>query len=90
MLEQILQDLYVGDPEWNIMLLRYFNPIGAHISGLIGEDPKGIPNNLVPYIAKVAVGQLETLGVFGDDYPTPDGTGVRDYIHVRIPGDGSP
>ena len=90
MLEQILQDLYVGDPEWNIMLLRYFNPIGAHISGLIGENPKGIPNNLVPYIAKVAVGQLEKLGVFGDDYPTPDGTGVRDYIHVRIPGDGSP
>lgn len=79
MLEQILQDLYVGDPEWNIMLLRYFNPIGAHISGLIGEDPKGIPNNLVPYIAKVAVGQLEKLGVFGDDYPTPVynlGTGV--------------
>ena len=82
MLEQILTDLHVGDPEWNIMLLRYFNPIGAHESGLIGEDPKGIPNNLVPYIAQVAVGKLKCLGVFGDDYDTPDGTGVRDYIHV--------
>lgn len=82
MLEQILTDLHVGDPEWNVILLRYFNPIGAHESGLIGEDPKGIPNNLVPYIAQVAVGKLECLGVFGDDYPTPDGTGVRDYIHV--------
>ena len=82
MLEQILTDLHVGDPEWNVMLLRYFNPIGAHPSGKIGEDPKGIPNNLVPYIAKVAVGKLDKLGVFGDDYDTHDGTGVRDYIHV--------
>ncbi len=82
MLEQILTDLYVGDNEWNIVLLRYFNPIGAHESGLIGEDPAGIPNNLLPYVAQVAVGKLECVGVFGDDYPTPDGTGVRDYIHV--------
>lgn len=82
MLEQILTDIQVGDPEWKVILLRYFNPIGAHKSGLIGEDPKGIPNNLVPYIAQVAVGKLQKLGVFGDDYPTPDGTGVRDYIHV--------
>ena len=82
MLEQILTDLHVGDPEWNVMLLRYFNPIGAHESGRIGEDPKGIPNNLVPYIAQVAVGKLKCLGVFGDDYDTHDGTGVRDYIHV--------
>lgn len=82
MLEQILTDLHTGDPEWNIMLLRYFNPIGAHQLGIIGEDPKGIPNNLVPYIAQVAVGKLDCLGVFGDDYSTPDGTGVRDYIHV--------
>lgn len=82
MLEQILTDLHVSDPEWNIVLLRYFNPIGAHKAGIIGEDPKGIPNNLVPYIAQVAVGKLEKLGVFGDDYDTPDGTGVRDYIHV--------
>ena len=82
MLEQILTDLHTGDPRWNITLLRYFNPIGAHESGLLGEDPKGIPNNLVPYIAQVAVGKLDCLGVFGDDYGTPDGTGVRDYIHV--------
>ncbi len=82
MLEQILTDLHVADPEWNVVLLRYFNPIGAHESGLIGEDPKGIPNNLLPYIAQVAVGKLSCLGVFGDDYDTPDGTGVRDYIHV--------
>ena len=82
MLEQVLTDLHVGDPEWNVVLLRYFNPIGAHESGMIGEDPKGIPNNLVPYIAQVAVGKRECLNVFGDDYPTPDGTGVRDYIHV--------
>lgn len=82
MLEQILTDLHVADSEWNVVLLRYFNPIGAHKSGLIGEDPKGIPNNLVPYIAQVAVGKLSCLGVFGDDYPTHDGTGVRDYIHV--------
>lgn len=82
MLEQILTDLHVSDPEWSVVLLRYFNPIGAHRAGIIGEDPKGIPNNLVPYIAQVAVGKLERLGVFGDDYDTPDGTGVRDYIHV--------
>jgi len=82
MIENILQDLYVSDKEWSIVLLRYFNPIGAHKSGLIGEDPNGIPNNLVPYIAKVAIGELDHLNVFGDDYPTKDGTGVRDYIHV--------
>ncbi|MCI9389656.1 MAG: UDP-glucose 4-epimerase GalE [Lachnospiraceae bacterium] len=82
MLEQILIDMHVSDPQWNVVLLRYFNPIGAHSSGKIGEDPKGIPNNLVPYIAQVAVGKLEKLGVFGDDYDTSDGTGVRDYIHV--------
>lgn len=82
MLEQILTDLNVADKEWNVVILRYFNPIGAHKSGLIGEDPKGIPNNLVPYVAQVAVGKLECLGVFGDDYNTIDGTGVRDYIHV--------
>ena len=82
MLEQILTDLHTADPEWKVVLLRYFNPIGAHESGRIGENPKGIPNNLVPYITQVAVGKLESLGVFGDDYDTPDGTGVRDYIHV--------
>lgn len=82
MLEQMLSDIYKADNEWNVVLLRYFNPIGAHESGLIGEDPSGIPNNLVPYISKVAVGKLECLGVFGDDYDTSDGTGVRDYIHV--------
>lgn len=82
MIEQILSDVYTADPEWNVMLLRYFNPIGAHASGRIGEDPKGIPNNLLPYVAQVAVGKLKEVGVFGDDYPTPDGTGVRDYIHV--------
>ncbi|MCI8813662.1 MAG: UDP-glucose 4-epimerase GalE [Lachnospiraceae bacterium] len=82
MLEQILTDMHVSDNQWNVVLLRYFNPIGAHPSGKIGEDPKGIPNNLVPYIAQVAVGKLDKLGVFGDDYDTPDGTGVRDYIHV--------
>lgn len=82
MIERILTDLYVSDNEWSIALLRYFNPIGAHASGLIGENPNGIPNNLVPYIARVAVGKLECLSVFGDDYNTPDGTGVRDYIHV--------
>ena len=81
-IEEILQDLYTSDPEWQIALLRYFNPVGAHESGLIGEDPKGIPNNLMPYIAQVAVGKLERLNVFGGDYPTRDGTGVRDYIHV--------
>lgn len=82
MIEQFLRDLVVADPEWSVVALRYFNPIGAHPSGLIGEDPNGIPNNLVPYIAQVAVGKLEKLHVFGGDYPTPDGTGVRDYIHV--------
>ena len=82
MLEQILTDVHTADPEWNVMLLRYFNPIGAHESGKIGEDPKGIPNNLLPYVAQVAVGKLPEVGVFGDDYDTPDGTGVRDYIHV--------
>lgn len=82
MLEQILQDLHVADPEWNVVILRYFNPIGAHESGLIGEDPSGIPNNLIPYITQVAVGKLDKLSVFGDDYNTPDGSGVRDYIHV--------
>lgn len=82
MLEQIFMDLQFAHPEWNIVLLRYFNPIGAHVSGLIGEDPNGIPNNLMPYITQVAVGKLEQLGIFGNDYPTHDGTGVRDYIHV--------
>lgn len=82
MMEQIMSDVQKADPEWNVILLRYFNPVGAHESGRIGEDPKGIPNNLMPYISQVAVGKLEKLGVFGDDYDTPDGTGVRDYIHV--------
>lgn len=82
MQEQILRDLWVSDHDWNIVLLRYFNPVGAHESGLIGEDPKGIPNNLMPYVAQTASGKLKRVGVFGNDYPTPDGTGVRDYIHV--------
>lgn len=82
MLEEILQDFHTADPEWNVILLRYFNPIGAHKSGRIGENPKGIPNNLMPYITQVAVGKLDYLGVFGDDYDTIDGSGVRDYIHV--------
>lgn len=82
MQENILKDLYTADPSWNIALLRYFNPVGAHPSGRIGEDPKGIPNNLMPYVAQVASGKLKRIGVFGNDYPTPDGTGVRDYIHV--------
>ena len=82
MIENILKDLQVSDPEWNIIILRYFNPVGAHHSGLIGEDPNGIPNNLMPYIAQVAVGKLDRIGVFGNDYETKDGTGVRDYIHV--------
>ena len=82
MIEGILRDIYVSDNEWSIALLRYFNPIGAHKSGLIGEDPNGIPNNLVPYVAQVALGKLEKLNVFGDDYDTKDGTGVRDFIHV--------
>ncbi|HPR18525.1 MAG TPA: UDP-glucose 4-epimerase GalE [Candidatus Cloacimonadota bacterium] len=82
MIEHILEDLYTSDPEWNIVMLRYFNPVGAHSSGLIGEDPAGIPNNLMPYISQVAVGKRPFLNVFGNDYPTPDGTGIRDYIHV--------
>ena len=82
MMEQIMTDVQKAKPDWNVILLRYFNPVGAHKSGRIGEDPKGIPNNLMPYISQVAVGKLEKLGVFGDDYDTPDGTGVRDYIHV--------
>jgi UDP-glucose 4-epimerase len=82
MIEWILRDIHTAAPECNVALLRYFNPVGAHASGRIGEDPNGIPNNLLPYIAQVAVGKLERLSVFGDDYPTPDGTGVRDYIHV--------
>lgn len=82
MLEQILSDMQKADSEWNVILLRYFNPIGAHKSGTIGENPNGIPNNLMPYITQVAVGKLKQLGVFGNDYDTPDGTGVRDYIHV--------
>ncbi|SDQ22219.1 UDP-glucose 4-epimerase GalE [Streptococcus equinus] len=82
MLEEILTDLYNSDNEWNVVLLRYFNPIGAHESGDLGEDPKGVPNNLLPYITQVAVGKLERVGVFGNDYDTKDGTGVRDYIHV--------
>ena len=82
MMEQIMSDVQKANPDWNVILLRYFNPVGAHKSGRIGEDPKGIPNNLMPYISQVAVGKLEKLGVFGNDYNTPDGTGVRDYIHV--------
>ena len=80
--EIMLNDVYKADNEWTVVLLRYFNPVGAHPSGLIGEDPRGIPNNLTPYIAKVAIGELKEVGVFGNDYDTPDGTGVRDYIHV--------
>jgi UDP-glucose 4-epimerase len=82
MMEQVFKDVQKADPEWNVVLLRYFNPIGAHKSGLIGEDPAGIPNNLLPYVAQVAIGRLKELSVFGNDYPTPDGTGIRDYIHV--------
>lgn len=81
-IEYILQDLFISDNSWNITLLRYFNPVGAHKSGLIGEDPNGIPNNLMPFVSQVAVGKLKELSIFGDDYPTIDGTGVRDYIHV--------
>ncbi len=88
MIEQILQDLYAADPAWQIALLRYFNPVGAHPSGLIGEDPGGHPNNLMPYISQVAVGRRERLSVFGSDYPTTDGTGVRDYIHVMDLAEG--
>ncbi len=82
MMEEILEDVYKADKNWNIVILRYFNPVGAHKSGMIGEDPNGVPNNLMPYISQVAVGKLNELAVFGDDYPTVDGTGVRDYIHV--------
>lgn len=82
MIEEILRDLYISDLDWSISLLRYFNPIGAHESGLIGEDPNGVPNNLMPYISQVAVGKLKQLNIFGNEYPTSDGTGVRDYIHV--------
>ena len=88
MVEQILQDVQLADPEWNMTILRYFNPVGAHPSGLMGEDPQGIPNNLMPFIAQVAVGRRESLAIFGNDYPTPDGTGVRDYIHVVDLADG--
>jgi len=88
MIEKILQDLFVADPDWRITLLRYFNPVGAHESGLIGEDPQGSPNNLMPYISQVAVGGRERLNVFGNNYPTPDGTGVRDYIHVMDLAEG--
>lgn len=88
MIEQILRDLHVADESWNVALLRYFNPVGAHESGEIGEDPNGIPNNLLPYISQVAVGKLNKLHVFGNDYPTRDGTGVRDYIHVVDLADG--
>ena len=88
MVEECLSDLFNADPSWSITLLRYFNPVGAHPSGLMGEDPHGIPNNLMPYIAQVAVGRREKLSVYGNDYPTPDGTGVRDYIHVMDLADG--
>jgi UDP-glucose 4-epimerase len=88
MIEDILRDVYASDNSWNIILLRYFNPVGAHPSGRIGEDPNGIPNNLMPYISQVAVGKLKELSVFGNDYPTPDGTCIRDYIHVMDLADG--
>ncbi len=88
MIEDILADLHQAEPDWGIARLRYFNPVGAHESGLIGEDPQGIPNNLMPYVAQVAIGRREFLKVFGNDYPTPDGTGVRDYIHVMDLADG--
>lgn len=88
MMEQVLTDLQVSEPEWSIALLRYFNPVGAHPSGLIGEDPKGVPNNLMPYVSKVAAGLLPRLRVFGGDYPTPDGTGVRDFVHVADVAEG--
>ena len=87
-IEQILQDIYIADPAWRIILLRYFNPVGAHQSGLIGEDPQGIPNNLVPFISQVAVGRRKRINIFGKDYPTSDGTGVRDYIHVMDLAEG--
>lgn len=87
-IENMLNDLYISDDDWNITILRYFNPVGSHDSGLLGESPNGIPNNLMPYIVKVACGELECLSIFGDDYETPDGTGVRDYIHVIDLADG--
>ena len=87
-IEEMLKDVAISDPTWKILCLRYFNPVGAHESGLIGEDPKGIPNNLMPYISQVAIGKLAKLNVYGDDYPTPDGTGVRDYIHVMDLAEG--
>ncbi len=88
MIEEMLRSLTIADPQWNVVLLRYFNPIGAHPTGLMGEDPKGIPNNLLPYVAQVAVGRRDAVHVFGGDYPTPDGTGVRDYIHVMDLAEG--
>ncbi len=88
MVEECLSDLFNAENDWSITLLRYFNPVGAHPSGTMGEDPQGIPNNLMPFIAQVAVGRREKLSVFGNDYPTPDGTGVRDYIHVMDLADG--
>lgn len=88
MIEDMLRDLHVSDPQWGIAILRYFNPVGAHVSGLIGEDPKGIPNNLMPIIAQVAAGRRDKLSIWGNDYPTSDGTGVRDYIHVDDLADG--
>jgi UDP-glucose 4-epimerase len=87
-MEQILTDVAAADPRWSVVLLRYFNPVGAHPSGLIGEDPRGIPNNLMPYVAKVAAGVLPYVRIFGDDYPTPDGTGIRDFVHVVDVADG--
>jgi UDP-glucose 4-epimerase len=88
MMEQILTDLAIADPRWSVVLLRYFNPVGAHPSGLIGENPRGVPNNLMPYVARVAAGVLPYVRIFGDDYPTPDGTGVRDFVHVVDVADG--
>src|SRR3546814_17394936 len=88
MIEEMLADVAAADPEWRIAILRYFNPVGAHDSGLIGENPNGIPNNLMPFVSRVAAGRLSELSVFGDDYDTPDGTGVRDYIHVIDLADG--
>src|SRR3546814_10134493 len=89
MIEEMLADVAAADPEWRIAILRYFNPVGAHDSGLIGENPNGIPNNLMPFVSRVAAGRLSELSVFGDDYDTPDGTGVRDYIHVIDLADGN-
>jgi len=88
MMEQVLTDVQTANPDWSVTLLRYFNPVGAHATGLIGEDPQGIPNNLMPYVAKVAAGQLPRLRVFGGDYPTPDGTGIRDFVHVADLAEG--